>query len=162
MALLETSYTRTIVETVGVLAIVGSLIFVGVQLKQDRLIAEATQHQARAEMSLGNRRATLESETALTALAKLRSEGFDSLGNVEKEAVLQMSIMRIVVDQNNYHQYQLGLLGESYWAGARKRIKDRLREDAFRSIYSAVLPSMDENHALLVNEMLTELDSETQ
>ena len=52
MAFLESSRTRLVVEIFGVIAIAGSLIFVGIQLKQDRLIAGAAQHQARAEMSI--------------------------------------------------------------------------------------------------------------
>ena len=62
--------SRDTIEFVGLIAIVGSLVFVGLQLRQDRVVAEANQYQARAEMRLGNIRALLESDSAIPVMTK--------------------------------------------------------------------------------------------
>jgi hypothetical protein len=60
------SQLKDIAELIGLVAIVASLIFVGLQLKQSQEIALATQYQARAEttmnLSLAHIEAGLRSE----------------------------------------------------------------------------------------------------
>ena len=64
---------RGIVETAGIISVVASLIFVGMQLRQDQDIALANQYHARAETSISNYRSRMESEAYVSAFAKIRA-----------------------------------------------------------------------------------------
>ncbi|NQV70879.1 MAG: hypothetical protein HQ498_12710 [Pseudohongiella sp.] len=62
------------IETIGIVSIVASLIFVGMQLRLDRDVAVAEVYIARTESRRADLRAFLESEASLQELANYRSE----------------------------------------------------------------------------------------
>jgi hypothetical protein len=59
-------------ELIGIAAIVASLIFVGLQMKQTQEIALSAAYQSRADSSLHIRAMPLESPELLSAITKLR------------------------------------------------------------------------------------------
>jgi len=64
--------TKQIIEYVGILSIVASLIFVGIQLRQETRIALAEVYSMRTEQRLATLRALLESEIAILELVDYR------------------------------------------------------------------------------------------
>jgi len=64
--------TKQIIEYVGILSIVASLIFVGIQLRQETRIALAEVYSMRTEQRLANLRTLLESEIAILELVDYR------------------------------------------------------------------------------------------
>ena len=95
--------TKRLIEYVGVLTVVASLLFVGMQLYLDRQIASAEQYQNRAESRKSDLRTLLESDAYLT----LSAERWDA-GNrprwwneeieafIEKESLSNTSIRAVV------------------------------------------------------------------
>ena len=64
---------KGIAEHVGIVAIVASLLFVGLQLKQSHEIALATQYQSRAEATMNLHLASIEADSnRLTAIQYFR------------------------------------------------------------------------------------------
>jgi hypothetical protein len=56
---------KDIAELIGIAAIVASLVFVGLQMKQSQDIALSAAYQARADTSIAIRNTPFESETLL-------------------------------------------------------------------------------------------------
>lgn len=151
---------RTSIEIVGLFSLVASLIFVGLQLQQDRVIAEANQYQARAEMRLNNHRSFLESDQVFPVLAKVQASGLESLTPVERRIHTTTQVMEIIAYDNNFYQYELGVISEKYWESARKRIKLRLRDPTTRKFYRQVIPIMSSELAEETRKLILEVERE--
>ncbi len=151
---------RTTVEIVGILSIVASLIFVGIQLKQDQLIALGNQYQTRAEISLDNYRATLESDVLLSATAKMNIGDSESLTSEERVAYNIRLTMDFITLDNNLHQYNLGLSDETYWESARERIKNRLRDDYTLAHYRRLVGNSPGPVSQFILQLVEEIEAE--
>ena len=130
-------------ELVGVLAIVLSLIFVGLQIKQSREIALAAQYQARSDTWVGVLTAYVQSDVALRVQgSRVRNfplpDGIDQIKwkkwyedtPVEEIGFHSYSafIFLRAVD-NNYFQYQSGFLDQETWLSFRKSLGEALSRD---------------------------------
>ena len=149
--------TREVAETVGILAVVVSLVFVGFQLRQEHVYAQGEQYQARSEMRLANLRAMIESEVALSAIAK--RNGFvdtDTLTKEEQAFALLGKEIGLASWDNVHYQYELGLLEDDYWLKARERFKDELRNPDRRAFYENAEQRV--SFQALVNELVLEIE----
>ena len=130
-------------EIIGVLAIVLSLIFVGLQIKQSREIALAAQYQARSDTWIGALSAQLQSDVALRVQgSRARNlqlpDGIDQIKWKEWHDVtpveeigyhhLSTFIFLRAVD-NNYFQYQSGFLDRESWLVFRESLGEALSRD---------------------------------
>ena len=145
---------KEIAETVGIFAIVASLLFVGMQLQLERKVAMAEQYFNRAETVKEDYRTRLlspeyfryvEADWALTGKTpyadadweemKRVREGSLSISNVETMVLIDR--LQIVGYDNLYFQYKQGLLDEVTWIGLRSSMKssmanDKLTRDVFK------------------------------
>ncbi len=159
-------------ELVGVIAVVLSLLFVGVQLLFDRNVAVADQYQRRAEMGLSMLQSFLESESYLDQQERRWENGLrPNWWNEELEmnapdfttardfgvSILTTNIALINFD-NLYYQYRQGLLDESYWVGARETLKRTLSGQFARSHFLNNTRSAE--FVVLVNEIIQEIELE--
>ena len=62
-------------QVIGIFALVASLIFVGLEMRQSQRIALSAAYQARADSSMVLRMAALESERLQSAIVKSRQDG---------------------------------------------------------------------------------------
>ena len=144
---------KQVLELVGVVAVVASLIFVGMQLMLDRRIARADQYFNRAEAQRANLRANMGSaeyyanQEAMwelgmrppwwkenSELAELIRSGKLSVRNLYYQ-ILESQISLLGSD-SNYFQYQQGLLAEEAWQSNRQGIANRIaRSEVDKEIY---------------------------
>lgn len=122
------------VELVGISAIVASLIFVGMELRQSQEIAIASQYQARVQFNLkffdtvddnGLRQF---SESARTVLADLDLQTVEAAQLAEMTPVefgkILITMRRIMfIFDNSHFQYQAGFMDEESWQAIRRRTK---------------------------------------
>jgi hypothetical protein len=118
---------RTAVEGVGLFALVGSLFFVGMQMRQDRSVALADLTYARNELFINRFSAGLASEAYLDAYAKLYStHAWDTTGftareaaAIEIDAMLWWSYLEVT-----YRHHAQGFVDPDEWAtwGANVRM----------------------------------------
>ena len=66
---------RNIIEAIGVVSIVSSLIFVGLQLAQDRRVALGDQYASRAQTAMAQLQSNLESDAYLETFSKRWEDG---------------------------------------------------------------------------------------
>lgn len=161
---------KEIVETVGIAAIVASLLFVGLQMQQDRRIAELATYQERAiasaEISLGLFSNTDYQAASLMALygedmPMIDAEGWasPSRADVVMPAASLLNAPLFMFD-NSHFQYQEGFLPEEHWVRVRQIIKIMLSTPfenwAVRLYLSGQRPAFRE----VLIEILDEIEQE--
>ena len=111
-------------ELIGIAAIIASLIFVGLQLKQSQDIAIASQYHARAALSVQHFSAEMESGDLKFWGSRDRWKADNDLSIEDRgRAVLRSAAYLIMVD-NHYYQYQAGFLDESAWQAQRQNVRE--------------------------------------
>ena len=122
---------RAVIELIGATAVVASLVFVGLQLGQDRTIALVDSHSAEIESRKADRRTALESDTFMELQDFLWARGdrpswwTDELENSGTGSLESGSkIMAAVLDEEldllgmdaQYFRYQHGLISDQVWS----------------------------------------------
>ena len=120
---------KDIVEVVGMAAIVSSLVFVGLQMKQTHEIALASQYQARAEATMNMYLAFLEA----------RDDWDDP--RIVRGDLSPISYTRanwaITAFDNHHFQYTAGFLSEDSWKSFVRGYGQLFEDCQFRMVYES-------------------------
>jgi len=144
---LKAANWKTIAEFVGMAAIVASLIFVGLQMKQAQEIAIATQYQERAntaiEYYLGHM-----NEPAISDRGRHMVENgyYDAFPTAVRESVVSKTPeaialaylrfrMTMTMQDNNYFQYESGFMSEEAWQSQRNRFRKYIANELIAATY---------------------------
>lgn len=162
------------IEVVGIFALIASLVFVGMQMKQTQEIAIAEQYQARAIFGADHLSAFAENETLLGTMVKDIEIAYESseLGDsfvkdyemfgaeyVTLEII--MASKGLVTMDNYYFQYQQGFMEEEAWAAFRYRFKKSFEEDYYRYAFLGDPQQWRKSFQDLCNELLDEIGAGT-
>ena len=133
------------IQLLGMLGVLGGLIFVGLEMQQSQRIAVAGQIQARNQMLLDNQLAFL-GEEPIGRRILLKGNGItfnpESLSVEEFAVWYQIMVTRSITLQNAFQQYQLGLLPDDVWEQATERILSHWTNCHIRPIwYTSAAPS---------------------
>ncbi len=115
---MQNTHWKDVAELVGISAIVASLVFVGLQMKQAQGIALAEQYQSRAEAAQAMYLSVLESGVSWDSLEIPWND------KSPEEKTLGYTINQWAWTQydNHYFQYTSGFLDEDSWTGLSRRI----------------------------------------
>jgi hypothetical protein len=146
-------------ELIGIAAIIASLIFVGLQLKQSQDIAIASQYHARAALSVQHFSAEMESGDLKFWGSRDRWKADNDLSIEDRgRAVLRSAAYLIMVD-NHYYQYEAGFLEEDVWQNQLNGLKRQLRINGrLRSMIRARKILVQPSFLNLANELLDDMD----
>jgi hypothetical protein len=136
---------KDLVEIVGILAIVVSLVIVGFELRQSHQIAIASHYQERTDSGRQYFYEVLDSEYRMKDVADFsrqiewpegflteRDEKWLAENPVETWAEARIWANINLYGFDNYHyQYQSGFLSEEGWGAMEKRLHDMLASDPF-------------------------------
>jgi hypothetical protein len=131
---------KDISELLGMAAIISSLVFVGMELRQSQQIAIAGQYQQRAESFVEQLYARVPFSSEQERLAKMvRSTYSDAIDLSVLESMsdegIALEFTRASADgtmfDNNYFQYQSGMMSDDGWQAMRGRLKRALRLGPF-------------------------------
>ena len=103
-------------QVVGIFALVASLLFVGLQMKQTQEIALASAYQDRATSSIDRLVAEASSPENTSARAKAKRGDFASISPEEQESRELFFAAYVVMTENHHYQYEAGFLPEDHWA----------------------------------------------
>ena len=148
-------------QIVGIFAVVASLLFVGLQLKQSQDIALSQASQARTAMSIETLISTTENSNFISAVAKGRSGRRAEQTLEEQVTMSQYAIALLMSYEDQQFQYSNGFLTEERWQAARRGLKNFLRDEANIPVRQAFerLPSRFSNSLQeVVNELIAEID----
>ena len=106
----------TWVQLLGMLGVLGGLIFVGLELRQSQIIAIGNQVQARADTQIALMTTPLDGDQRLLPLLSFASIPNESdLSEEEKFLYEQLTRARMASLQASWQQFNLGLLPEDAW-----------------------------------------------
>jgi len=164
---------KDIAELVGIAAIVASLIFVGLQMKQSQDIAIADQYQSRADAALEFYVGRMQNDSALELIAIEIQANIDNgqvpeaiRRSMEKEGPQILAARHLHYRSNitmfdNYHfQYEQGFLTEDAWLGFRRRLKGLLSNDVYAALYEQMETQFRSSFREACSQILKEIDEE--
>jgi hypothetical protein len=125
-------------QVFGIFALVGSLVFVGLQMKQDRQIALSAAMQAKTDTTIQNIMGQASNPYYMSAVDKIETGDYASLLPSEKQAVHLLSNAMLLNFENYQYQYQNGYLPEERWKGTRNALKRNLQSSVgLRQLYES-------------------------
>jgi len=127
-------------QLVGMAAVVASLLFVGLQLKQSQDIAIASQYQARFDSTVEVMGAYLGNSTAMSVIGQDALSVIESSNKVPADVKNWLAeqpaqelgyravrgFLNLKISDNHYYQYQSGFLSEEAWAAYRTELSQNL------------------------------------
>ena len=145
------------IQVIGIFALVSSLIFVGLQIKQTSEIALSQVSQARASSAAETIMTLASNEHAMSAFGKGYAGQDDSITEAEALAGYYSIVATLYLWENNYYQYQLGFMPEDQWRNVRETVKTLMKGNSFAR--SAILRRSTSMRPSM-REMLDEIDAE--
>jgi len=127
---LKSGNWKDIAELTGIAAIVGSLIFVGLEMRQTRVIAMAAAYQARTDSEINMMQ--MFSDT-YGNLEIIRKSGTGELLTVTEQIRRdQIHLVRFIYLENVHYQYEVGMVAEEVWRAQMIGIERTLVSPDFR------------------------------
>lgn len=147
-------------QVIGLFALVGSLVFVGLQMRQTQEIALSQAYQARAETSMNWMLAQLENDAALSGWAKMSAGRLGELTSIESTALGAMAAARLIHLENVHYQYQQGFVSQEHWDTQLAEMRMALPDPSYRAAFGN--PEMwRASFAKIIKELYEEIDGGT-
>ena len=125
-----------LIQLLGMVGIIGSLIFVGLEMRQSQIIAIGNQVQARGDTQLAILTTPLEGDQRLLSLFSFGSIPNESdLSEEDRLLFEQLTRIRMASLQASWQQFNLGLLPEDAWRLAERRIFIIYDSCQFRDVF---------------------------
>jgi hypothetical protein len=164
---------RDFTEITGIVAIVGSLIFVGMQLRQSQEIAIANQYQERASTAVEYYSSQMQNEHALAEKTEdilvavssgKASSAMQSFVEARSPEFIGMWYYRnrvfFVMLDNFHYQYRSGFMAEESWEAFRRELREELSNDSTVAYYLDYGSNLRISFVQLCDEILAEIASE--
>ncbi len=161
---LQTASWKDVAELIGIAAIVASLVFVGLQMKQSQDIAIAAQYHERAALAVENFHVMAEVGVTRNAGRQCQIESADneSVEDLLKECLIALAYLTMA--DNHLYQYEAGFMDESAWQAQRRLLgvllnNNMIYQSVFQRTRSARRPSFLELGDQLIEEGKADLRS---
>ena len=105
----------TWIQLLGMVGVLGGLVFVGLEMRQSQQIALAAQQQARTEIFTGIVNSVNESSEVSLYQILVKARDNEPLTASEKKITENYALQTIWVFENDFIQYQAGLIDENVW-----------------------------------------------
>lgn len=102
-------------QIIGMFGVIASLIFVGLQMKQNHEIALSATYQARAQMEIDTNNAASGSAEFTSATAKIYADQIDEITPSERVALEYHLAASVGLFENNHFQHESGYLPNDHW-----------------------------------------------
>jgi len=169
---MKTEKLQNWLQIVGMVAVVASLVFVGLQLKQSHEIAIASQYQARNDAASSHYTSILQSDPSLRVIGSdllmdlnannslpVEFKAWASAQPSEELAFRLISAAMFLKSHDNVHfQYQAGFLSDEAWRALRLQLKAGLHESQSwsRSVFENNPEVWRDSYQKLIQELLLE------
>ena len=149
-------------EIIGIFAVVASLIFVGMELRQAQVIATAQAYQERAIAASEWSTALAANPVGVSAYLKIgpgqRRE--DELTDEERFVGERIHVALFQLYDNTHFQYVNGLLSEELWLMVRETLKGGMQRPFSRNVYISRARYARPSFRAVVEEVAREIDDE--
>ena len=148
-------------QVVGLFGVIGSLIFVGLQMKQDQEIALSVAAQSRAELTVQFMLDRSNNPYYLSGKAKVDNDAMDTLTAEERESLTLSYMAQLFLYENIHDQYERGFINDERWIGTRENIAGSLGKGRpMRLVYEATESRWRSSFRKVVDELIVEVDAE--
>ena len=148
-------------QVIGLFGVIASLLFVGMQMKQDREIALSAATQARTETTVQNIMGLMANPYYLSAAEKYLSGNAHTVTPVENFVVDRLGSTALFNFENVHFQYQQGFIPPERWSATRESLKGVLRSPfGPRRFYESSPDSWRPSFQQIVDELISEIDAE--
>lgn len=127
---MKTANWKDIAELIGIAAIVGSLIFVGLEMRQTRVIAMAAAYQARTDSELNIQQMFDDTYGMIELRRKFRAG--EPLTATEQISLDKTHEVRFMYLENVHYQVEIGMLSDEIWRAQMLGIKGILLTSNFQ------------------------------
>ena len=144
-----------ITNLLGMTGIIGSLIFVGIEIQQNQNIATASQLQARNDALMAFYSTPLEgSATALLLMEGGIEPNIDWSNDEERATLIAIVRVRIISLLNSFNQYNAGLIDQDTFIYAMNRALEiyencRLRPTVIQRVPRGFLDYLENNSIVI-------------
>ena len=119
---MESAKLNDWMQVIGIFAVVASLIFVGLQMRQDQEIAQATLYQMRSDSARELGMVVLENPELREVLFRAMNNDSQEL-SLKDEMLVSFNCQTIFGHfENSHHLFQLGFLSTEQWAADRSQM----------------------------------------
>jgi len=122
-------------QVVGIFAVVASLIFVGLQMRQTQKISLSQAYQSRTAAAAEWNSALAANPKALSAYRKSASGVSDDITTEEYDALRRSLIGVIYLYDNAHYQYQQGFVSEGFWEVTRASLKGMMMNPVANEVF---------------------------
>ena len=140
-----------LIQLFGMVGIIGSLIFVGLEMQQSQRIAVASQKQERAAITLDIINAFYEVDV------DFQSTYFDKDSNYQlsTEEIAYRNMVRKgwLLDENDFDQYKQGLMDELTWDAKLRGISVIYNSCDARNIFDSRAPIFSKDFRLVIEAL---------
>ncbi len=148
-------------ELIGIAAIVASLIFVGLELRQSQEIALSEAYQARASIEVANASAMASIPEYLSGLAKIVDGGSTAdLTSAEYIAHQHYLAAMLGIWENDFYQHESGFLPADHWAKSYGNMLCDLAIPMYREMYRSTGWSYRTSFSEIVEEAMAEAEND--
>lgn len=128
-------------QVIGIFAVVASLIFVGLEMRQAHKISLSQAYQSRTSAAAEWNSALAANPSALSALRKSADGEINEISNEEYDALYRSLVGVIYLYDNAHYQYQQGFVSEGFWASTRASLKKLLMNPVANAVFVERLDS---------------------
>ena len=150
-------------QVAGIFALVASLVFVGLQMKQSQDIAIAAQYHNRTALAVENFHvmAELGNHGAATRYCPIEPTEDRSAEDIGVSCLIGLAYMAMA--DNHLYQYESGFMDESSWQAQRRLLKAILSgNDIYRILYQNTRGMRRESFLQLGDQLIAEGDADRQ
>ena len=122
-----------IVQLMGILGIIGSLIFVGLEMRQSQKIAVAGQHQSRSALTIQTIRAM--DDKGIDFQSVYFEQKYDYTFSPIEISHRNSIHLGYFVYENDFYQFREGLMDQATWDSKLAGLKGLYDQCSMRSIY---------------------------
>jgi len=148
-------------QIAGLFGVIGSLIFVGLQMKQDREIALAEMWQARTAAVTAYTTSMAGNEMLMSTWAE-NADPFFGLDTAEEQAALFAIWSAMYLWENSHYQYEKGFLPEEHWTRILVNIRTNLGNPFWREKILQLAPQMTPSLRAVLEDLAEEVDDESE
>ncbi len=147
-------------QVIGIFALVASLMFVGLQMKQTHEIALSSAYQSRAATVIEMVVANAANEKGLAAWSAQDSDAIDSLSPAEVRAGDMMALALLLAYDNMLYQHEMGFISDEAWATGRTDLQGAMTLLFVRRSFETRLERMRPSLKAVFDEIIVGLDAE--
>ena len=147
-------------QIIGLFGIVGSLIFVGLQMKQDREIALSEIWQARTAAVVAAISTAASNEILMSSFAKNANGNLAGITPVEEQVARWHTFSAMFLWESSHYQYTLGFMPEEHWMRVRNALKVELQNPFLGPMMLELSTQMRPSFAAVIEDIHRELVAE--